>query len=118
MIVLAMPPSTNAIWRNVMGKTLKSKDYRDWMRNALVTIACQKPTKVQGRFEIAFLFYAKDKRRLDLDNRLKAPLDALKAAGVIEDDYLCRKLTAEWSDDMFPGGKVEITVRPYEAVAS
>lgn len=37
--------------------------------------------------------------------------------GMIEDDYLCRKLTAEWSDDLFPGGKVEITVRPYASAS-
>jgi len=53
-----------------------------------------------------------DRRRRDLDNILKASLDALVKAGVVEDDYLVRRLVVERDEPQKPGW-VEVEVRAF-----
>jgi crossover junction endodeoxyribonuclease RusA len=43
-----------------------------------------------------------DKRHRDLDNLLKATLDALAGAGVIANDRHCRRIEARWVEDGAP----------------
>jgi Holliday junction resolvase RusA-like endonuclease len=43
-----------------------------------------------------------DKRHRDLDNTLKATLDALAGAGVIANDRHCRWIEARWVEDGAP----------------
>lgn len=49
---------------------------------------------VDEPLEIILHFYAKNKRRIDIDNRIKLVLDALNKV-VYVDDYLVRRLVAE-----------------------
>jgi Holliday junction resolvase RusA-like endonuclease len=43
-----------------------------------------------------------DKRHRDLDNLLKASLDALAGAGVIANDRYCQWIEARWVEDGAP----------------
>jgi Holliday junction resolvase RusA-like endonuclease len=47
-----------------------------------------------------------DRRKRDLDNRIKPCLDLLEACGVIENDNLVHRLSACWN----PALKLEITI--------
>ena len=92
------PPSTNNLWMPVKGKGLvKTKEYRAWQdANAWIIRQQIGLTKIEGPFEIYFIFERPDRRKRDLDNLLKASLDCIENARVVENDYLCQKLTAEW----------------------
>lgn len=90
-IVLPWPPSVNAMWRTVMingsGRTMLSKDgreYRETVRRVVRRIGITCPTICRLRVELRAC--APDRRRRDLDNILKASLDALTHAGVWDDD--------------------------------
>ena len=92
------PPSTNNLWMPVKGKGLvKTKEYRAWQdANAWIIRQQIGLVKIEGPFEAYFVFERPDRRRRDLDNLLKASLDCITNARVVEDDHLCQKLTAEW----------------------
>ena len=92
------PPSTNTLWMPVKGKGLvKTKEYRAWQdANAWIIRQQIGLVKIEGPFEIYFVFERPDRRKRDLDNLLKASLDCITNARVVQDDYLCQKLTAEW----------------------
>jgi crossover junction endodeoxyribonuclease RusA len=49
-----------------------------------------------------------DLRRRDLDNILKALLDSMTHAGVMQDDALIEDLRVYWADDV--GGMVKVTI--------
>jgi crossover junction endodeoxyribonuclease RusA len=106
------PPSTNALWRNVGGKTLMSKQYRDWLKLAMQEWSIQKRRLIKGRVNVFIHVKAPDKRRRDLDNvGGKAIMDLLVKAGVIEDDDRThvRSIHSEWVEE---GPACLVIVRP------
>jgi crossover junction endodeoxyribonuclease RusA len=86
-IELPYPPSINHYWRRVGAKTLISKEGRRY-REAVAAI-CQEQRISFGdaSLSLSITAHPPDRRRRDLDNLLKAPLDAMQAAGVYQDDY-------------------------------
>ena len=82
----------------VKGRGLvKTKEYRTWQDvNAWIIRQQIGMEQIKGQFEVRFQYERPDRRRRDLDNLLKASLDCIVNAGVIIDDHLCQKLTAEW----------------------
>ncbi len=58
--------------------------------------------------ETKYIFSIKDKRRRDISNFIKAPEDFLVRWGVLKDDCLVEKLSAEWTHGE-PGVYIEIT---------
>jgi len=87
MMVLPWPPSLNTYWRNVGGRTLISSEGRAY-REAVVWLAKSEnwPKHGDKRLTVTVEAWVPDKRRRDLDNMLKAALDALTHAGVWDDD--------------------------------
>lgn len=81
---LPWPPTVNTYWRNIRGRTIISE------RGRLYRLAVQKQLAgaepLLGRLAIKIAAYPPDRRRRDLDNILKALLDSLTFAQVIEDD--------------------------------
>ena len=92
---LPWPPSSNMIWRTsrINGRqrtylTMEAKSYRQ-------EVAYHYRTDCGlGDSRLAIVIYAtpKDKRKRDLDNLLKSPIDALMACGVFTDDSQVDKL--------------------------
>lgn len=97
-IVLPLPPSVNALWRVAKnGRVYATAKYKVWKEAAVWEAAAQASgQKITGSYRLTLQVVAPDKRRQDLDNLLKATSDMLQSAGLIENDHLCRSLSASW----------------------
>ena len=73
---------------------LISKKGREYRKVVADQVLIQKGAKhYQGKIKMSIEAWRPDERRRDLDNLLKAPLDALTHAGVYLDDHLIVHLT-------------------------
>ena len=99
-LILPFPPTTNNLFRNVRGKgRVPTKRYEQWMKQAMQELMIQRPERLAGFVSVDLAFCRPDKRRRDLDNLLKAPLDALVKFAVIEDDSKIMAISARWIKD-------------------
>lgn len=81
-----LPPSTNSLFTNVVGRgRIKTTRYRRWRDNAVLMICSTKPTpgRMAGPCDVAIYL---PPFRGDIDNRIKPCLDVAVAAGIIADD--------------------------------
>ena len=70
---------------------------------------------MSGEVEIAMNFYAKDRRRHDLDNISQGILDLLTANGIIGDDnfFVVRKLTLYLVGIRKENPGVDVTIKTF-----
>lgn len=85
-IELPYPPSVNKYWRRVGNKTIVSKAGRDYKRLVCRETRGLVAKPMDGPLSVSIQAAPPDHRTRDLDNLLKAPLDALKGAGIYHDD--------------------------------
>jgi crossover junction endodeoxyribonuclease RusA len=84
---LPLPPSVNAYWRNFHGRTILSKAAREYKQTVKEYVFINKiPNFGNARLQAIITIFPRDKRSIDLDNRLKGLFDALQNAGVFDDD--------------------------------
>jgi Holliday junction resolvase RusA-like endonuclease len=82
----------------VRGKVFRSVQYKNWHRDAAITLAPQiRRACVFGAYELNVKLTGRRKRG-DCDNRLKAVNDLLQSVGVIVDDKLCTRAAVERAD--------------------
>lgn len=90
------PPSANHLFVNVRGVgRVKSRHYEDFTRMAIAAIRRQNVPPVPGRV-VPIIGIERMSGGADVDNRLKALLDAMVKAGVIEDDSLVTAIAVAW----------------------
>lgn len=97
ILTLPWPPSVNHYWRNWQGRTVISPEgrrYRKAVEEEVMILRMNK--KLNKQLKVTITAYRPDNRRRDLDNLLKAVLDALTHAGVYEDDHLICDLRICW----------------------
>lgn len=119
---LPWPPSVNRYWRAITrgpmaGRVLISREgrqYRENVRAHVMSLPAQ--AMLTGRLRVVIEATPPDRRTRDLDNVLKAPLDALTHAGVIEDDGRIDALTISRAEPCSPGG-LRIMITEYGAAA-
>jgi crossover junction endodeoxyribonuclease RusA len=101
---LPWPPSNNTYYRRVGNKTLISKKGREY-KKAVLDHCMRFGVKPFGedKISISIIAYYPDRRRRDLDNLLKAPLDAMMKAGVYQDDSQVESLSIKKGDQEKPG---------------
>ncbi|MBB4004451.1 RusA family crossover junction endodeoxyribonuclease [Aurantimonas endophytica] len=90
------PPSANALFRNVKGVgRVKAKRYDDFVRMAVTAIRGQGIRPIAGNV-VAIFGVERMSDRADIDNRIKAMLDAIVEAKTIEDDRFVTALAISW----------------------
>jgi crossover junction endodeoxyribonuclease RusA len=107
-LTLPWPPSVNHYWRNIAGRTLISRQGRDY--RAQVEKLAAGLAITHGRLAISIQACPPDKRRRDLDNLLKAPLDAMAHAGLYADDSQIDQLAVH-RGAVVAGGRLVVTLR-------
>lgn len=114
ILTLPWPPSANTIWRTVLvGKfprVLLSKAGRRYRSDVEVAVLAQGRGRVEGPLAIEIVLFPPDRRRSDIDNRVKPVLDALQHAGVYADDYSVVRLAVERREPV-KDGRAQVMIR-------
>ncbi|MCU1787497.1 RusA family crossover junction endodeoxyribonuclease [Pectobacterium polaris] len=120
-LILPFPPSVNTYWRSpssgpLAGRHLVSAKGRAFRTQAIACVLEQlrcKPKAITSLVAVTITFYPPDRRTRDMDNYLKAPLDALTHAGVWADDSQIKRMLLEWGP-VTKGGKAEIVISDFQ----
>lgn len=114
-LTLPWPPSVNRYWRSVVVKrrvrVLISSEGRQYRKRVLDEMVYR--PKLYGpavRLAVCIMACPPDRRRRDLDNALKAPLDAMMHAGLYADDSQIDSLTIE-RGPVVRGGELRVSVQ-------
>ena len=109
-LFLPFPVSANNLFVNnprTRGR-FPSKRYIEWQTEAMRVLDKQRPLPFFGvPVAVTLSFGRPDKRKRDLANLEKAPVDLMVKADVILDDFLIERLTLKWVPDV-TGCRVEI----------
>lgn len=108
VLTLPLPNSANTHWRHGRGITYLSKEGRAYRDTVKTLLPNSKPTL--DRLEVSIDIYPRDKRAIDLDNRIKPLLDALEHANVFENDSQIDRLIVS-RKEIYKGGKCTVTIR-------
>lgn len=109
-LTLPFPPSVNGYWRSYQGRNILSKAGREYQKAGAAALAGQQmPQLGEARVQVTLTLYPPDKRRRDVDNYSKAPLDLLTKAGLWADDCQIRRLITEFAEPC-KGGRLEVEV--------
>ncbi len=115
-ITLPWPPSVNNYWgSNGSYKYLKQqgKAYRAKCMVAIYKACNGRPKTISKNVKVHVTACPPDRRKRDLDNLFKAPLDALECAGVYFSDNQIADLHIVRSD-VVQDGKLEIEIEILE----
>lgn len=96
---LPFPPSVNALYRAVGGRSILSAAYRAWKLEAGKVLMSQRPRKFAGQVSVEVQLCPPNKRRRDIDNAgFKAVLDLLVSHQIIQgdDSTFVRSIKASW----------------------
>ncbi len=96
--LLGLPPTVNHLYRTSRsGVRYKTSQGKEWQALTVAIMAAAKTNRApyDGDVALEVLFQTADRRRWDLDNRVKALQDCLAMAGVIEDDRQIQRLLVE-----------------------
>lgn len=114
-VTLPWPPSVNQYWRTFRNRMILSAAGREYRKLAVGQVLAQLKTVITLKdkpLRVTIEAWRPDNRRRDLDNLLKAALDALAYAGVYEDDSQIRDLRIYWSEHK--GGVLVIKIEVME----
>jgi len=93
---LPTPPSTNALFKNIRGRgRVKTDTYKAFIACALASLLQQRVEAVKGHV-VLVIGVERVSKAADIDNRLKALLDVMVKAQIIEDDRFVTALSISW----------------------
>jgi Holliday junction resolvase RusA-like endonuclease len=113
-IELSYPPSVNHYWRRFGPRTLISRAGRAYRTRVCLLLAARRVRPLVGPLAVHIDVIPPDRRRRDVDNLLKATLDALEYGGVYHDDSQIVSLSIS-KRGVVPGGRALIRVEQTEA---
>lgn len=124
-LTLPYPPSVNHYWRAFMRSTgridfalgARGKTFRRTVATHVMLAKSQAKEQrvklpLRGPLFLHAFVYPPDKRKRDLDNILKALLDALQHTGVIEDDGDISLILVKRCKPSRPAGHVHVMLSP------
>lgn len=104
------PPTVNHYWIQKGFRKILSKRAVEFRKE--IKKACEGQAQFDREVSVSIAYYPPDKRKRDIDNILKPLLDALQCAGVFNDDYQVKTITAT-RHDVCRGGAVSVYVIDY-----
>jgi len=107
---LPWPPSVNHYYRRVGPRTLISRAGREFRRRVSRILVARRLPPAVGRLAVTVEVYPPDRRRRDIDNLLKAVLDACQHGGAFPDDSRIVWLLIHRTQ-VVRGGRVVVTIR-------
>ncbi len=108
--ILPYPPTVNTYWRRRGNTYFVSKVGERYRRDVALIVRQQRlKLNLSGRLAIRIIAEPPDKRRRDLDNILKAPLDALTHAGLLIDDEQFDEINIVRGQPV-PGGRLGVKI--------
>lgn len=107
------PPSVNTYWRNIKGRVLISAKGRAYRQSVKTDIGGLFAEPINGQVRVEINAYAPDNRRRDLDNILKATLDALTFCGAWLDDSQVSDLRVIRGEIVKPDGFLYIRINNF-----
>lgn len=113
---LPWPPSVNHYWVHSRNGTFISKKGVAFREEAAVALRQAKVHEpMEGYLRMAVYLFPPDRRKRDIDNVLKALLDALQYGGLMEDDNQVSRIEVEMMEmDKEMGGSVEVHVTRHD----
>ncbi len=115
----SVPPGVNELYANRKTKPnarypgrIMTPKYAAWRKEAMQMLMIQRARPIKGRVDIdVYIDEASTSDRIDIDGRTKAPIDALVAFGIIQDDSkpFVRRAQARW-DNVPEGCRIVITL--------
>lgn len=110
-LTLPFPPSVNRYWRHVGTRVLISKEGREYRQVVTDLMTSRRIKKHEGDLIVDIRLVPADRRRRDVDNSLKALLDAMQAGGAYDDDSQITRLTVEKVEPESDTPRSEIVIR-------
>ena len=105
-----LPPTVNHLYRTAAnGRRYKTRAGRTWQRDAAEILRCawcREP--YGGDVELRVYLVAADRRKWDIDNRVKAVQDCLQAGGVLKDDRQVQRLLLERGFGQYAQTRLEL----------
>jgi crossover junction endodeoxyribonuclease RusA len=86
-LTLPYPPSINAYWRANGHRRFISAEGRKFKQDVVQYVIEKNIPKLgNAALKVTIILQPRDRRKTDIDNRIKAVLDSLQDAGVYDDD--------------------------------
>jgi crossover junction endodeoxyribonuclease RusA len=111
-IELPYPPSVNHYYRRVGPRTLISRQGRRYREHVCAILRALRVHPLDGDLVLEVDLYPPDRRRRDLDNGMKAFLDALQHGGAFHDDSQVKEMHTHMREPMAPHGKAVVRIAP------
>ena len=113
-LTLPFPPSMNTYWRNFRGRTILSPKGREFKAAvADYVVEYRVPKLGDKKLRVSMVLFPRDKRKIDIDNRIKCVLDALQDAGVFDDDFQVDELSIVRGKPI-KGGAIRVLIEEIE----
>ena len=115
-LTIPFPPSANHIWREGRGRTFRSTEYKTFVQHvgAAWLATNRDGWKTDKRYSVEIDLYPPDRRRIDVDNRIKPTLDALTHARVWNDDSQVVRIAATKREPDKKNPRAVVRITPIE----
>ncbi len=96
---LPVPPTTNHLFATgADGRRHVSKKYAQWMRDAKKFLTAQRRPAEPITYRVSLDIQVPRIKNADVSNRIKAVEDMCVKGGILKDDSLVERVSAEWID--------------------